>query len=265
MANLETSGYRAALAGLRERSTPFLVGGTYAFSHYTGIERPTKDLDLFVTRGDRDRVLSDLESLGWKTHVAFEHWLAKAERDDRFIDVIHSAGNGVATVDREWFDHAEPAWVLGVPVSLVPPEEMVWSKAFVMEKYRFDGADVTHLFLRQGPRLDWDRLVRRFGPDERVLLAHLVLFEYIYPGARSVPEDLALRLAQHVFESRRNPDDESLCRGVLLSRKQYRVDTDRWGLRDARLDPDGSMSAAEIEEWNKADPPPPGPDAEAEV
>ena len=29
---------------------PFLVGGAYAFAHYTGIVRHTKDLDLFVRR-----------------------------------------------------------------------------------------------------------------------------------------------------------------------------------------------------------------------
>ncbi len=261
----QAAAYRAALQGLRERSAPFLVGGTYAFTHYTEIARPTKDLDLFVCRRDRDRVLADLESLGWRTHVAFEHWLAKAERDDRVIDVIHGAGNGVAMVDDEWFAHAQPALVLGLPVQLIPPEEMVWSKAFVMEKYRFDGADVAHMFLRQGRRLDWERLVRRFGPDARVLLAHLVLFEYIYPSAHAVPDDLALRLAQHVFERDPDPAERLLCRGVLLSRKQYRIDTDRWGLRDARLGPDGSLSAAEIAEWNAADPPPPGPDAESEL
>ena len=67
---------------------------------------------------------------------------------------------------------------------------MVWSKAFVMEKYRYDGADVAHLLLRQGASLDWKRLLRRFGRHWRVLLSHLVLFEFIYPGQRVVPPAL---------------------------------------------------------------------------
>jgi hypothetical protein len=39
---------------------------------------------------------------------------------------------------------------------------MIWSKAFVMERERFDGADVAHLLRSMGPRLDWDRILRRF-------------------------------------------------------------------------------------------------------
>ncbi len=257
--------YRAALAGLGARRSPFIVGGTYAFAHYTGIRRPTKDLDLFVRREDRDRVLEDLQGLGFKTRVAFPHWLAKAEKDGRCIDVIHGAGNGIAIVDDAWLAHARSAPVLGVPVRLVPAEEMIWSKAFIMEKYRFDGADVAHLFLRQGPSLDWDRLVRRFGPHERVLLAHLVLFDFIYPGQRAVPEGLVVHLARRAFAAQPSEEEEALCRGVLLSRKQYRVDTENWGLRDARLSPEGSLSPDDVAHWNEADAAPPGPDAEADV
>src|SRR5262245_17750864 len=97
--------YRDALAGLQKRRSPFLVGGTFAFVHYTGVVRPTKDLDLFVRLEERDRVLDDLRQLGWRTRVAFPHWLAKAERGPHAIDVIHSSGNGVAVVDAEWLDH----------------------------------------------------------------------------------------------------------------------------------------------------------------
>jgi hypothetical protein len=52
-----------------------------------------------------------------------------------------------------------------------------------------------------------------------------------------------------------------VCRGVLLSRKQYRIDTETWGLRDARLDSDVAMTPEDIVEWTLADPARPGPDA----
>lgn len=35
--------------------------------------------------------------------------------------------------------------VLGIPVQLCPPEEMLWSKSYVMERERYDGAEVMHL------------------------------------------------------------------------------------------------------------------------
>src|SRR5262249_44518940 len=117
------SPYAAALLALSRSQVPFLVGGTYAFAHYTGISRPTKDLDLFVMREDRDWLLETLEGLGWTTEVAFPHWLAKARCGPSSIDVIHGAGNGIAMVDKEWFTHARPGPVLGVATRLTPPEE----------------------------------------------------------------------------------------------------------------------------------------------
>jgi hypothetical protein len=249
------------LRELGQREVPFLVGGTYAFVQYTGIARPTKDLDLFVRREDRDRLLDALAEVGWTTEVAFPHWLAKAHRGGHSIDVIHGAGNGVAMVDEEWFTYAPRASVLGVPSRLMPAEEMIWSKAFVMEKYRYDGADVAHLLLRQGGTLDWARLVRRFGRHWRVLYAHLVLFEFIYPGHRVVPPSLLEAFSRRLVAEGSRPAGEPACQGVLLSRKQYRVDTERWGLRDARLDPDVAMTAEDIVDWTLHDPPPRGPDA----
>ena len=252
--------YAAALRGLNQRQVPYLVGGTYAYCHYTQISRPTKDLDLFVLREDRDRALEALSALGWDTHVAFPHWLAKAESADHSIDVIHGAGNGVAMVDAEWFTYAQPAQILGEATRLAPPEEMIWSKAFVMEKYRYDGADVAHLILRQGATLDWDRLVRRFGRHWRVLFTHLVLFEFIYPGRKIVPRFVLKALSDRMWEEEDGAKCDSLCQGVLLSRKQYRVDTESWRLRDARLDPDVAMTPGDIVDWTMAKPAPSDPD-----
>src|SRR5215210_3540573 len=39
--------YCSALTTLLRAGVPFLVGGAYAFQRYTGIERHTKDLDVF--------------------------------------------------------------------------------------------------------------------------------------------------------------------------------------------------------------------------
>ena len=255
------ASYRRALVALNERDAPYLVGGTYAFRHYTGIARPTKDLDLFVEKHRRDEVLEALQDAGWQTHAAFPHWLAKAQRGEHSIDVIHGSGNGIANVDADWFVHARRAETLGVPTRLIPPEEMIWSKAFLMEKYRFDGADVAHLLLRQGASLDWPRLVRRFGRHYRVLLAHLVLFDFIYPGQRVVPSSLVLALARRAVEPGNGAANAGVCQGVLLSRKQYRPDTESWGMRDARLDADVSMTPDDIVSWTLASPAKPGPDA----
>jgi hypothetical protein len=250
--------YRRALRALDEGGAPVLVGGAYAYARYTGIERHTKDFDVFVRPRDFDRALEALARQGWQTERTFEHWLGKAYQGDDFVDVIFSSGNGVARVDDLWFEHAQPGEVLGMPVRLAPAEEMIWSKAFIMERERFDGADVAHLLRACAPDLDWDRLLQRFDSNGgwRVLLAHLVLFGYIYPGeATRIPERVIETLAGRLRREAAAPpseEDEGLCRGTILSRSQYLIDILAWGYRDARERPLGNMSGQEIERWTAA-------------
>ena len=137
--------YREALLCLVTAKVPFMVGGAFALESYTGLVRRTKDLDLFVNPGDRLRLLQHLNDAGFETEWRFPHWLGKANKDDCSIDIIYSSGNGICTVDEAWFRYALPAEVLGISVRVVPAEEMLWSKAFVMERNRYDGGDIAHL------------------------------------------------------------------------------------------------------------------------
>jgi hypothetical protein len=196
--------------------------------------------------------MSALAACGYRTELPFPHWLAKARRGRDYVDVIFSSGNGIAVVDDEWFLHAVPAEMLGVPVALCPPEETIWSKAFVMERERYDGADIAHLIASCGPTLDWGRLLRRFGEHWRVLLAHLVLFGFIYPGQRDRVPKVVLRRYLSLLgrEVETEAPHDRICMGTLLSRAQYLVDVNRRGYQDARLSPHGTMSAAERSIWS---------------
>lgn len=246
--------YRQALELMNRTGVPYLVGGTYAFHYYAGIARTTKDFDIFVRPRDLQRVLDVLARVGFKTEIAFSHWLAKAFNGDRLIDIIFNSGNGIVEVDDEWFAHAVDEEVLGVPVKLSPAEEMIWSKALIMERERFDGADVAHLFRHCSGLLNWERLLRRFGPNWRVLLSHLVLFGFIYPGERAlIPSGVMRELVNRLLAELDVPTrDSKLCQGTLLSRSQYLVDVDEWGYEDARRPPRGSMTPEQIAEWTAA-------------
>ena len=243
--------YCHTLSLLNRAGLEYLIGGAYAFARYTGIERHTKDFDIFVRRADFERVLAALGAAGYKTEATFPHWLGKAYYRDYFVDVIFGSGNGLAQVDDEWFENSMPEEVLGMPVRLVPPEEMIWSKAFIQERERFDGADIAHLLLARAPSLDWQRLVRRFGSHWRVLFAHLVLFEHIYPSERSRLPSWVLRGLTRRFEASESAPSptERVCHGTLLSRQQYLVDVEEWGFTDARTHPDNPMTDADIAVW----------------
>jgi hypothetical protein len=245
-----------AITQLSLSAIPFLVGGTYALRHYTKTERQTKDLDIFVRPGDVHRVFDLFERLGHRTELTFPHWLGKVFIGDFLMDVIYSSGNGVARVDDAWFAHAGEDEVCGVPVRISPPEEMIWSKSFVQERERFDGADVLHLIWHMSAALDWARLLERFGDHWRVLLSHLILFGFVYPDRRDhLPRTLMDELLQRLANDRAeivNP----VCNGTLLSRAQYLDDVQSSGYVDGRLEPIGRMTREELEIWTSAIHPP---------
>ncbi len=246
--------YRRAVQLLKQTGLPFLTGGAYALHYYTGIVRHTKDLDLFVRPEDCQRVLDCFAEAGYAVQLTFPHWLGKVYHADDFIDVIFSSGNGLVRVDDAWFARALSAEVLGETMLLCPAEEMIWSKGFIMERERFDGADIAHLIRARGRHLDWTHLLERFGPHWRVLLTHLVLFDFIYPSERSqVPDWIVKELLARVEHERQAPPPPGrLCRGTLLSREQYLIDLEQWGYHDPRLRPEGTMSAEDIQQWTDA-------------
>jgi hypothetical protein len=246
--------YRDVMVRLNEAKVPFLVGGAFAFGRYTGIERHTKDFDIFLRKQDIDPALKVLEGGGYRPEWTFPHWLAKSWNGEDFVDLIFSAGNAVAVVDEVWFDKSVDGEVFGMKAKLCPAEEMIWSKSFIMERERFDGADVAHLIYARGRELDWRRLVKRFDQHWRVLFSHVVMFGFIYPGYRdAVPrwviDEFSDRL-KHESDAP-TPDVVNVCGGTLVSRQQYLLDLQN-GFEDARLQPRGNMSEEDIDHWTRA-------------
>lgn len=243
--------YRQAMATLLEAKIPFLVGGGYAVHAHTGIARKTKDFDIFLLPEDIDRALARLSAAGFRTEVPFSHWLAKAHSGEHFIDLIFNSGNGCCAVDQAWFDHASDCVLLDLPVKLSPPEESIWQKAFIMERERYDGADVVHLIKSCAPALDWQRLLKRFGSSWQVLLSHLILFSFIYPDERAAVPDWVMReLLDRLQKQLVQPTQAGhVCRGTLLSREQFQTDVNESDYHDARLPPLGQVTPEQIAKW----------------
>jgi predicted nucleotidyltransferase len=236
---------------LQDKNVEFLVGGAYALAHYTGIARDTKDFDLFLRPADVPTALAIWRKTGYEVDFPFTHWLAKVRRGKVSVDVIFSSGNGLCRVDDSWFEAAPDAQIFGVPVKLVRPEEMIWQKAYIMERERFDGADVAHLVAACAPTLDWTRLVQRFDTDWRVLWSHLVLFGFIFPSRRHlIPLDLVKDFDARIACEQTDPSlGDKVCNGTLLSRIQY--ESDLTDLSDAREQLRVRMTREEIQHWIK--------------
>lgn len=246
--------YRQAMLALREAGIPYLVGGAFAFQCYTGIHRATKDLDLFIRREDFEKLHKVMGQSGYTTELTFPHWLGKTWCGDDFIDFIFSSGNGIAVVDEQWFAHAPPAEVLGTRTAITPVEESIWSKAFIMERERYDGADIAHLIRATASSMQWERLLLRFARHWRVLLSHLTLFGFVYPSQRDlVPAWLMGDLIERLrAETCTPPPQDDICGGPLLSRAQYLTDIQEDGYRDPRLQPIGNMTVSEAARWTEA-------------
>lgn len=245
--------YRDAMAVLRGNDLPFLVAGAYALSCYTGIERHTKDFDVFIKEEDLDDILEAMEDAGYDTVVTDRVWLAKVWNGENFVDLIFNSGNGVCKVDDTWFERARTQKVLGVEVQLCPPEPIIWQKAFIMARDRFDGADVAHLLLCCSDEIDWDLLLDMFEPHWRILLSHLVLFDFIYPDARDrIPAGVIDELLQRAQQDRAEENnDPALCQGTLLARTQYLHDLDTWGYTDGRTQGPAGLTRKEARHLSK--------------
>ena len=245
--------HRRSVLALQDAGVPFLVGGAYVVEIYAGVSRQTKDFDLYLRPRDIDLALDALRRAGYKTEKTFPHWLAKAERGGDCVDLIFRAGNGLCEVNDSWFERARGSDLRGLQMKLCAPEEMIWMKAYIMERERFDGADIAHIIQSCADTLDWPHLVRRFGADWRVLLSHLVLFGYIYPGERDkIPTAIMKDLIKRLRKESRTAGTSRICRGTLLSRKQYLLDIQERGFRDARLQARVHMNAKDIAHWTRA-------------
>jgi hypothetical protein len=230
--------YAQALRELAKLDLPFLLAGTYALSAYTGVTRATKDLDIVCKPADYPRVLNHFRNLGYTVAIEDERWLGKVFQDEHFFDVIFAFWHGMAPVADQWFESAPRIEVFGTLMRIIAPTELIWSKAFVQLRHRYDGADIAHLILKQHDQIDWRRLLAYMELHWEVLLAHLLNFRWAYPSERDcVPrwlmDELVARLKTQ-FEL--PPPRVKICRGRLFSQIDYEPAVEEWGFVDADED-----------------------------
>lgn len=229
--------YRDVLRALADADVPHLIGGAFAMRYYAEVKRDTKDLDVFLERTRAAEAVRQLRRRGFAARIIARHWLGKVRLEDAYVDLIFSSRNGICTVDPRWFDRAEPGRYLGMSTRFVPPEEMIWSKAFVMARDRFDGADISQIIRARGRSLDWNIVLERFADHWEILLVHVALFTYTFPSERdAVPAWVREELERRWREDRdpHNGRHRRICRGPLLSPPEYTEDIRRRGYTDIR-------------------------------
>jgi hypothetical protein len=228
------SFYAESLRELNASGIPFLLAGTYAVWAYTGISRPTKDIDVFCKAGDYPRILAHFRDLGYDIEVEDERWIGKVRKGECFFDVIFASSNGTMPVNEQWFADAHEIEVHGAKVRIVSPTELIWSKAFIQLRHRYDGPDVAHVILKQHDEIDWRKLLAYMDQYWEVLLIHILNFRFIYPSEREcIPrwlfDELLARLKRH---AELPTPQMKVCRGRMFSRVDYQIDVKEWGFAD---------------------------------
>jgi hypothetical protein len=223
--------YREVLEVLNQRKIPYAVSGAFALREHTGICRYTKDLDVFLSAEDVPFALAGLKERGFETEITDPVWLAKARRDDYFVDLITGMSNAVILVDQSWIERARPAEVMGVQTKVLAPEELLASKLFVTRRERFDGADIAHVIYGTKGEIDWKRVLSLVGEHWEVLLWALMLFRYVYPAQTDyVPVWLWNDLLNRFALELENPNPTARFRGSLIDENMFSIDLNEWGL-----------------------------------
>ena len=222
--------YREAINLLKEKKLDFLIGGAYALRFHTGITRDTKDLDLFCKPGDYPKILKALTQSGYRVEVTDARWIAKAFKEDYFIDIIFSTVNNLCTVDDSWFEFAIEGELYETRVKFVAPEELFWCKMYVLNRDHYDGADMNHLILKKGQQMNWKRVMNKLDQHWHLVLSQFLNFQFVYPSHIDViPKDLFEDLLLRAKDQYEIPaSKEKLCLGPLIEHTEYNVDIIDW-------------------------------------
>ena len=177
--------FHQTLRELAGRNISFGVGGSLAIAYYLSRVSPIRDLDVYVTPENSALAIDAVTAIGLADYYDQKpyqrHWIYRASRGDAIVDVIWAMANARTEVDPDWLCRAHPAAIDDENARIIPIEELIWSKLYVLQFDRCDWPEIINLVLAVPERIDWDRLMLRLGPDTPLLIAVLTIALWIDP------------------------------------------------------------------------------------
>ncbi|HEV2392236.1 MAG TPA: nucleotidyl transferase AbiEii/AbiGii toxin family protein [Verrucomicrobiae bacterium] len=220
----EWAFYQRAIEAMQKSDVPFLLGGGFALAVFTGHWRDTKDIDFYIAPEHRDRfvaALSDAGFLDYYSRLPYDRkWIYRSVQSDVIVDIIWSMANQRAQVDDLWFQRARSVSIRRQEMRVVPPEELLWCKLYILQRDHCDWTDVFNLIYAKGAQLDWQHLIWRLEDDTPLLRAVLTVYAWLCPGAaRKLPASLWRRL---------NMAKPAATSGALPRERIRLLDSRRW-------------------------------------
>ena len=217
--------YRDAIKATRKTGARFLLGGAFGLAGYTGRWRNTKDLDFFVLPSDKDKIIDALTKIEFEDYyatLAYDRgWIYRAVRNDTIVDVIWQTPNRRTVVDEEWFKRGRPVVLRDEKLVVIPAEELLAIKLYVLQRDRCDWPDLINLVHCTYNTLDWDHVLFRLGSDQPLLAGLLQVFNWVSPAeAKMIPAQIREKFCLPDITSRdlEVPDHE---RKMLLDSRPW--------------------------------------------
>lgn len=177
--------YSEAIQAVRSAHVPFMLGGGFALAAFTGRWRDTKDIDFYIQPADREQVVQALSRAGFADYYGERpydrKWIYRSIKSGVIVDIIWAMANQRAQVDRIWFERAGTLELCGQHLLIIPPEELMWCKLYILQRDHCDWTDVFNLLYAMGPHLDWAHLLDRLEEDTPLLKALLQVYGWLCP------------------------------------------------------------------------------------
>jgi Nucleotidyl transferase of unknown function (DUF2204) len=184
----------AHASGLR-----FAIGGAVALAAYTGRWRDTKDIDLYVLPTDRDAMIQAVTRAGlgdYHQQLPYDRaWIYRAHEGGTIVDIIWQMANQRAETDEVWLTRGPEVRIRDELLRVIPAEEILWNKLYIVQRERCDWPDVLNLLYATGTSLNWEHLLARVEDDTPLLRGVVSIFAWLCPGrAHLLPHWLWERL-----------------------------------------------------------------------
>ena len=187
--------YQRAIRVLRDAGIPFLLGGGFALATFTGRWRDTKDIDFYIRPEHRRATIDALTQAGFADYyprLRYDRkWIYRSVHSDVIVDIIWSMANQRARVDALWFERAGSVAIRGEKIKVIPLEEFIWCKLYILQRDHCDWTDLLNLLHAAGARIDWNHLLERLEDDLPLLRGLLSVYGWLCPNrAQLLPEYL---------------------------------------------------------------------------
>lgn len=184
--------YQEAIQATRGKGVQFLLGGAFGLAAYTGRCRNTKDLDFFVLAREKDQAVKALTEAGFEDYFStLEYdrgWIYRGTRDGVIVDVIWQTPNRRTEVDEQWFERSREIRLRGENLRVIPAEELLAIKVYVMQRDRCDWPDLINLLYAHGASMDWEHVFSRMNGETPLMAGLLQVYNWVAPErARSLP------------------------------------------------------------------------------